>query len=120
MPRTYPGHFLFIDFVSLSGKPKILKMYFFLKLNPPRPDFAGTMSEDEKAIMHKHIEYCNNYMSAGKLITFGPVLDPAGVYGVGILSVLDEKEVIDFINNDPASGINRYEYHVMMAVVKPS
>ena len=93
------------------------KKYFALKLNPPRPDFAQTMSEEERSIMQQHGVYWRNFMSKGMVITFGPVLDPNGVYGLGIVAVDDEQEVKDFIANDPAGKINTYEYHPMLAVV---
>ena len=56
-------------------------------------------------------------MSQGMVIAFGPVLDPKGTYGFGIVAVDDEQEVKDFISNDPAGKINKYEYHPMLAVL---
>jgi hypothetical protein len=40
-----------------------------------------------------------------------------GVYGLGIVSAESEDQVKYLIANDPASKINRYEYHPMMALV---
>ena len=93
------------------------KKYFALKLNPSRPDFAQTMTEAEKDIMQQHIVYWRAYMDKGVMLIFGPVLDPAGVYGLGIITAENEEQVRELIANDPASKINRYEYHPMMAVV---
>ena len=59
-------------------------------------------------------------MDGGKVIVFGPVLDPNGVYGFGILSVDVEQEVKEFIAGDPASSINTYEYYPMLAIVPGS
>jgi hypothetical protein len=92
------------------------KKYFALKLNPRRPDFAQTMTEEERAIMQQHVTYWQDFMNKGKVIVFGPVLDPNAVYGLGVLSVDNEQEVNDFIANDPAGKINNYEYHPMLAV----
>lgn len=39
------------------------------------------------------------------------------LYGLGIIAVESEEEVKEFIANDPATQINRYEYYPMMAVV---
>lgn len=93
------------------------KKYFALHLLPPRPDFAQTMSEDERAIMMKHVGYWTELMNHGKVIVFGPVMAPDTVYGLGVICVEDEQEVKDFIANDPATKINRYEYFPMRAVV---
>lgn len=91
--------------------------YFFLKLNPLRPDFAQTMTADERTIMMNHVAYWKDLMSKGKVIVFGPVLDPKMVYGVGVIAVESEDEVKEFIAGDPAASINDYEYYKMMAVL---
>ena len=93
------------------------KKHFVLYLLPCRPDFAGTMTDDERFIMMKHVAYWTELMNQGKVIAFGPVLDPGEVYGLGIISVDSEKEVKEFIANDPATAINRYEYFPMKAIV---
>jgi uncharacterized protein len=93
------------------------KKYFALYLLPSRPDFAQTMNEDERSIMMKHVAYWTELMNQGKVVAFGPVLDPKEVYGLGIIAVEDEQEVREFISNDPAATINRYEYFPMNAVV---
>ena len=93
------------------------KQYFVLHLLPRRPGFAQTMTEDERAIMVQHVGYWTNLMNQGKVVAFGPVLDPKEIYGLGIISVDHEQEVKDFIANDPAAKINRYEYFPMKAVV---
>ena len=93
------------------------KKYFVLHLLPSRPDFAQTMTEDERAIMMKHIAYWTAIMNQGKVLAFGPVLDPNEIYGLGIISMDNEQEVKDFIANDPAGQINTYEYFPMMAIV---
>jgi uncharacterized protein YciI len=93
------------------------KKYFAVRLNPSRPDFAQTMTDEEKSIMQQHAAYWRKFMNEGKVIVFGPVLDPNAVYGLGVLSVDDEQEVNDFIASDPANRINSYEYYPMLAVV---
>jgi uncharacterized protein YciI len=94
------------------------KMHYVLYLNPPRPTFIMDMSDEERTIMGRHVEYWNKFMEKGKIIAFGPVLDPAGVYGVGIAEVESEEELKDFIKNDPANGVNSYEYYPMKAIIK--
>ena len=93
------------------------KKYFALKLNPSRPDFAQTMTDEEKSIMQQHAAYWKNYMQQEKVVVFGPVLDPNAIYGFGVLAVNDEQEVKNFIASDPANKINNYEYYPMLAVL---
>ncbi|WP_018616129.1 YciI family protein [Segetibacter koreensis] len=93
------------------------KHYFVLKLLPNRPDFAETMTTEERNIMQQHVSYWKEYLDKGIMLVFGPVLDPKGVYGLGIIAVDNEEQVKTLIDNDPASAINKYEYHRMMAVV---
>ena len=94
------------------------KKYFVLHLIPSRLDFAQTMSEEEQSIMGQHVAYWTEKMNEGKVIAFGPVLNPAGVYGLGIVRLDDEQELAAFIENDPAGQINRYESFPMMAIVQ--
>ena len=93
------------------------KKFFAVKLIPPRADFAQTMTDDERTIMQEHAAYWKLYMDKGMVHVFGPVLDPKGVYGFGVVSVDDEEQLKEFINNDPSLKINGVEYYPMMAVV---
>ena len=93
------------------------KQHFFLKLNPCRPDFAQTMTDAEKNIMHQHAAYWKSHMNAGTVLVFGPVLDPKATYGIGLVAVDDEEQLNAFIGQDPARKINQYEYYPMLAVV---
>lgn len=92
------------------------KIHYTLYLNPPRPTFMQDMTEEERGIMQQHIAYWNDIMNKGMVLAFGPVLDPAGVYGLGIVEVENEQQVKDLIANDPANGLNQYEYYLMKAV----
>lgn len=92
------------------------KIHYTLYLNPPRPTFVQDMTDDERKIMQQHIAYWNDYMSKGMVLVFGPVLDPKGAYGLGIIEVDTEQQMQDMIANDPANGLNKYEYYLMKAV----
>lgn len=61
------------------------KKYFALKLNPSRPDFAQTMTGEERSVMQEHLAYWQDLMNKGKVVVFGPVLDPKAVYGFGVV-----------------------------------
>lgn len=96
------------------------KQHFFLKLNPPRPTFMLDMTADEKAIMQKHVAYQTGLLNENIAIVFGPVQDPKGAHGVGVVSVDDEEHLKQIIVNDPANGLNQYEYYPMRAVFRQS
>ena len=93
------------------------KKYFVLYLLPPRPDFAQSMTDEERGNYDETCRVLDRNHEPGKVLAFGPVLDPKEVYGLGIISVDSEQEVKDFIANDPAATINKYEYFQMKAVV---
>ncbi|MDD4971280.1 MAG: YciI family protein [Paludibacter sp.] len=93
------------------------KQFYVVHLLPLRPDFATTMTVEERAIMMQHIAYWNGILNQGKVYAFGPVIDPKGVYGLGVVTVDNEQELKDIISNDPAGKINKYEYFPMKAVV---
>jgi uncharacterized protein YciI len=92
------------------------KLHFFVKLVPSRPTFSQDMTDEERKIMVEHIAYWKAYMAKGMVVVFGPVMDPAGVYGVGVLSVDNEDQVKEITGNDPASAINHYEIYPIRAI----
>jgi uncharacterized protein YciI len=92
-------------------------MHFFLKLLPSRPTFAQDMTPDERAIMQQHVVYWTDLMKQGKVHVFGPVLDPNGIYGIGVVEVDSQEDVDKLIQQDPATKINRYEAYPMKAVL---
>ncbi len=94
-----------------------MKQYYFLKLNPCRPTFAQDMSDEEKLVMLQHVTYWKALMGESKVVVFGPVFDPAGAYGIGVVEAESEAAVQDFIAHDPASQLNRYEYFPMRAIL---
>lgn len=75
---------------------------FFFKLLPPRPDFAFTMSDDERATMLAHVAYWGELTAVGKTIAYGPVNDPTGGYGIGIILADDATAAGAVRDADPA------------------
>lgn len=57
------------------------KKYFFLRLNPVRPDFVATMTDEEKGIMKRHAMYWREFQLQGKLVVYGPVITLPGRLG---------------------------------------
>jgi uncharacterized protein YciI len=75
------------------------------------------MKLDERSIMEKHVAYWTDKANKGIAIVFGPVLDPNGVYGVGVYEAENEAEMVDLLNHDPAKGLLEYEYYPMPRAV---
>jgi uncharacterized protein YciI len=67
--------------------------------------------------MMEHIAYWKKWMAEGRVVVFGPVMDPAGPYGMGVVQAENAAEVQEFVANDPAAKINRYEFYPMRAVL---
>jgi hypothetical protein len=93
------------------------KSYFFVRLNPIRPDFVPTMTSEERAIMLTHSNYWREWQARGCVVVFGPVSDPAGAFGMGVVGVQDESELKEMIAGDPAKALTRIEYFPMRAVL---
>lgn len=93
------------------------KTYYFIRLNPRRADFVQTMTDEERGIMQRHAAYWRGHMAKGKVVVFGPVFDPRGAFGMGVVQVDNLKELEDWIADDPAVVVNDYEYHPMRAVL---
>jgi hypothetical protein len=93
------------------------KKYFFVRLNPARPDFAQTMTDEERTVMMTHSKYWREWQAKGAVVVFGPVADPSGVFGMGVVGVEDESELQRMIAGDPAAVISRIEYFPMKAVL---
>ena len=90
--------------------------HYFLKLIPPRPTFAQDMTDEERAIMQQHVAYWGALMSKGKVVVYGPVMDPAGVYGMGVVEAETEQELIDFMKNEGIkifdNGVYTHKYSI--------
>jgi len=103
-----------------NSSNKSEKQHFVFKLIPPRPTFAQDMTEEERSIMGQHVVYWTEMAEKGIALVFGPVLDPNGAYGLGIIEVDDEDQVQGLAAGDPAvrSGIGRMEIYPMLAVLR--
>lgn len=90
---------------------------FFCKLVPPRPTFAGDMTPAEFTVMQQHVSYWKGLIDQGvRVFALGPVADPAGAYGIGIVEVEDEGAMRALTEADPAITANagmHYDIHPM-------
>jgi uncharacterized protein YciI len=82
---------------------------FFVRLVANRPNFAMSMTPDEQATMGKHGAFLQEQLAAGKLVVAGPVLDPAGIFGMAVFEAESIDEVQRLLERDPAKAIGRHE-----------
>lgn len=92
-------------------------MFFFVRTQNPRPTFHLDMTGDERAVMTRHVAYWSEKAEEGTAVVFGPVMDPAGAYGMGVYQVQDEAEMRDLLAHDPANGLLQYEVFPMPRAV---
>ena len=99
---------------------QIEKKYFFLKLIPPRSTFFVDMTDQEREVMKEHGQYWRNLMQQGIVHVFGPVMDPKGVWGLGIVEAINEDEVRSNTADDPAlkSGLTTLEIYPINAILR--
>jgi len=93
---------------------------FVFRLLGPRPTFPGDMTPEEAVLMGQHAAYWRDLTRAGTAVAFGPVLDPAGVYGLAVVRADDEAAARSLADADPVvrAGIGfRIEIAPMMALV---
>lgn len=85
--------------------------WYLIRLMPPRPDFASTMTAEEQAAMIRHVAYWRTHLEAGRALIFSPVADPAGDWGMGVLRAESTDQIAEIEAGDPAviAGIGRYE-----------
>ena len=77
-------------------------MAFLYRLLPPRPTFAQDMSPDEAGVMQRHGGYWQDLLDRDVAVAFGPVLDPRGSWGLGLLDVDEEERARAIADGDPA------------------
>ncbi len=92
-------------------------MYVLVTTENPRPTFNLDMTPEERDIMNRHVAYWTEKAARGISVVFGPVMDPAGVYGIGVHRVRDEAEMRELIEHDPANGLLKYKVVPMAKVV---
>jgi len=97
--------------------PDKTKKYFAAKLISPRPTFPYDMSDDEKLLMKQHSDFWKVLMANKKAIVVGPVLDPKGPYGFGIVIADSEEEACLLLKDDPAQRISKFEIYQMLAAI---
>jgi uncharacterized protein len=92
-----------------------MKRHFLIKLVPPRSSFALDMTDEEKQLMQQHVAYWTGLADRGIALVFGPVADPAGSYGIGVVEI-EEEQVADLTANDPVTTSGRRFKHEVYAM----
>ena len=101
--------------------PPPQERFFFVRLIPPRASFAMDMSPEERTAMQAHVVYWKEQLAAGTAVAFGPVGDPKGPWGLGLVRAADEAAVAQFGASDPAITAQiglRYEVLPMLQLVR--
>ena len=90
---------------------------FVFRLIAPRATFALDMTDQEREVMGRHAAYWRPLVDAGRMVVFGPVLDCAGSWGLGVVEAEDEDELRAFAAGDPVvtSGTASIEVGKMLA-----
>ena len=90
---------------------------FVFRLLAPRPDFATTLSDEEREIMGRHAAHWQQLVDAGRMVVFGPVVDGTGSWGLGVVEADDEQELRQHAASDPAvlSGTAQVELGTLLA-----
>lgn len=82
--------------------------FFVCKLHGPRPTFPADITEEEAALMRVHADYWRTQMNEHKrVVVFGPVGDPAGVYGILVLRLPEGESAEPLLNDDPVIKADR-------------
>ena len=76
--------------------------HFLYRLNSPRPTFPGDMTADEGAVMGEHAAYWSDLLGRGSVVVYGPVLDPAGAFGMAVVEADDAADIDAIGTADPA------------------
>ncbi|HEX2213283.1 MAG TPA: YciI family protein [Mycobacterium sp.] len=89
---------------------------FLFRLIPPRADFAQTMTDAEQQAMAAHQDYWQRLLADGRVVVYGPVADPEGVWGMGVLRATDRAEVLAIGEADPSvvAGVNTFDVFEIM------
>ena len=89
---------------------------FLFRLVPPRADFAQTMTPAEQDAMQRHQAYWQDLLAEGRVVVYGPVADPEGIWGMGVLRAADRGQVLEIGNSDPSvlAGVNTFEVFEIM------
>lgn len=76
--------------------------WYLMRLRAHRPDFAQTMTEEERAVMMAHVEYMRGPLAQGRVLIYSPVADPDGSWGMAVVRADSQQELEQLRDGDPA------------------
>ena len=85
-----------------SAQPTPNERFYVCRLLPPRSNFAIDMTPEERHVMDAHAAYWSERLRKGVAIVYGPVADPKGVWGLGVIRVKSEEQMRELVEGDPA------------------
>lgn len=90
--------------------------FYAYRLVAPRATFAQDMTDHEAAVMGEHAQYWQDLVDRGTAVAFGPVADPAGVWGLALIEVDSDDEATAVRDHDPAvvRDVAHGEMHAML------
>ena len=90
--------------------------HYLCKFIPPRIDFLATMTAHEIVLMKQHGDFLNELLVKGIIVAHGPVIDPAGGYGLSLYKVSDDQDMKAMTSSDPIvkNGVGHYEIYPML------
>jgi uncharacterized protein YndB with AHSA1/START domain len=105
-----------LDWLCAYAAPEAPRSYFLVRLLAPRPTFMMDMNDAERRGMTEHVGYWKKMLEQGVAVAFGPVADPKGGWGVGIVELADPSEMKRIEQDDPAVRILGLRYEVLPMV----
>lgn len=85
-----------------SGQPTPTERFYVCRLLAPRPTFVTDMTPEERQAMEAHAAYWREHLRQGVAVVFGPVADPKGPWGLGVIRVKSEEQMRKLVEHDPA------------------
>lgn len=76
--------------------------FYVCRLLAPRATFVTDMTPEERQAMEAHAAYWAEQLRQGVAVVFGPVADPKGPWGLGVIRVKSEEEMRKLVEQDPA------------------
>ena len=103
-----------LDWLGKHFASKEASRFFLIRLLAPRPSFMADMTAEEMDVMRRHAGYWAELLGQGVAIAYGPVADPKGGWGAGILKAESEQAVLALRDLDPAILSGRgFSYEVL-------
>ena len=96
--------------------------HYFCKLVPPRATFPADITAQERELMDAHIAYWRPHLDMRRVFAMGPVLDPAGVYGMAVVEAAGLEALHALQAADPIIAASRgfhYVNHQMAGLSVP-